>query len=76
MDGVNRALAEKKTKLKEDLYLAVNFPWQKLSEYYAEVTPMTVILLISAHILELLLKLWSFRKWNKGMDIYPEGEAS
>ena len=26
MDGVNRALAEKKTKLKEDLYLAVNFP--------------------------------------------------
>jgi len=52
MDGVLRALAKKKTQWKEDLYFAVKFARQKLSKYYAEVTPMTGMLLISAHILD------------------------
>jgi hypothetical protein len=76
MDGVMRALAKKKTQLKEDLFFAVKSPRHKLSKYYAEVTPTTGILLISAHILEPFRKLRSFRKWDKGMDINPEDEIS
>jgi len=49
---------------------------QKLSTYYAKVTPTTGMLLISAHILDLFQKLRSFRKWDKGMDINPEDETS
>jgi hypothetical protein len=52
MDGVMRALAKKKTPWKEDLFFAVKLAGQKLSKYYAEVTPTTGILLISAHILD------------------------
>jgi len=52
MDGVLRALAKKKTQWKEDLYLAVKFARQKLSKYYAEVTPTTGMLLIPAHSLD------------------------
>jgi len=76
MDGVLRALAKKKTQSKEDFYVSVKFAQQKLSKYYAEVTPMTVILLISANILEPFRKLWLFGKWDKGMDINPEDETS
>jgi hypothetical protein len=57
MDGVMRALAKKKTQWKEDLYFAVKCAQQKLSKYYSEVTPMTGLLLISAHILDPFLKL-------------------
>jgi hypothetical protein len=49
---------------------------QKLSKYYAEVTPTTGMLLISAHILDPFRKLRLFRKWDKGMDINPEDETS
>jgi len=49
---------------------------QKLSKYYAEVTPTAGMLLISAHVLDPCRKLWSFRKWDKGMDINPEDETS
>jgi len=76
MDGVMRALAKKKTPWKEDLCFAVKLARQKLSKYYAEVTPTTGMLLISAHILDPLRKLRSFRKWDKGMDINPEDETS
>jgi len=76
MDGVMRALAKKKTQSKEDLFFAVKFARQKLSKYYAEVTPMTGLLLISAHILDPFRKLRSFRNWDKGMDINPEDEIS
>jgi len=73
---VMRALAKKKTEWKEDLFLVVKFAWLKLSKYYTEVTPMTGMLLISAHIPNPFWKLRSFRKWDKGMDINPEDETS
>jgi hypothetical protein len=76
MDGVMRALAKKKTQWKEDLFFAVKLARQKLSKYYAKVTPTTGMLLISAHILDPFRKLRSFRKWDKGMDINPEDETS
>jgi len=76
MDGMMWALAKEKTQWKEDLFFAVKLAWQKLSKYYAEVTPMTGMLLISAQILDPFRKLWSFRKWDKGIDIIPEDETS
>jgi hypothetical protein len=76
MDGVMQALAKKKTPWKEDLFFAVKLAWQKLSKYYAEVTPTTGMRLSSAHILDPFRKLRSFRKWDKGMDINPEDETS
>jgi len=71
MDGVMRALGKKKTQCKEDLYFAVKLGRLKLSIYYAEGTPMTGMLLISAHILDSFRKLRLFRKWDKGMAINP-----
>jgi len=65
MDGVMRALAKKKTAWKEDLFFAVKSGRQKLSKYYAEVTPATGMLLISPRVLDLFRKLRSFRKWDK-----------
>jgi len=76
MDGVMRALTKKKTPWKEDLFFAVKLAQQKLSKYYAEVTPTTAMLLISAHILDPFWKLQLFRKWDKGMDINPEDMTS
>jgi len=76
MDGVMQALAKKKTQWKEDLFFAVKVARQKLSKYYAEVTPTTGIFLISSHILDPFRTLRSFRKWDKGMDINPEDETS
>jgi len=76
MDGVMRALAKKKTQWKEDLFFAVKLAPQKLSKYYAEVTPTMGMLWISAHILEPFRKLRLFRKWDKGMDINPEDKTS
>jgi hypothetical protein len=52
MDGVNRAFAKKKTQWKEELFIAVKLARQKLSNYYAEITPTLGILLISSHILD------------------------
>jgi len=75
MDGVLRALAIKKTQCQEDLFFAVKLAPQKLSKYYAEVTPMTGMCLISAHILDPFRMLQSCRKWGKGMDINPEDET-
>jgi hypothetical protein len=76
MHGVMRALAKKKTQWKEDLFLAVKLPRLQVSKYYAEVTPMTGMLLISAHILDPFWKLQLFRKWGKRLDINPEDETS
>ena len=49
---------------------------QKVSKYYAEVTPTTCMIRMSGHILDPFPKLRSFRKWDKGMAINPEGKAS
>jgi len=44
--------------------------------YYAELNPTRGIHLISAHLLDPFRRLWSFRKWDKGMDMNPEEETS
>jgi len=75
MDGIMQPLAEKNTHWKENLFFAMKFARQKLSKYYTEVTPMTDMLPISAHILEPIWKLRSFRKWDKGMDITRDEET-
>ena len=61
MDGVMPALAKEKTPWKEDLFFAVKLAQQKLSKDYAEVTPTTGMLLISAHILDPFRKFQLFR---------------
>jgi len=76
MDSMMRALAKKKTPRKEDLIFSVKVARQKLSKYYAEVTPKTGMLLSPAHILGAFRKSQSFRKWDEGMDINPEDEKS
>jgi len=76
MDGMMRALAKKKTPLKEDFILAVKLARQQLSKYYAEVTATTGMVLSSGHIPNSFRKLRSFRKWDKGIDINPEDETS
>jgi len=76
MDGVMRALGKKKTTWKEDLFLAVKLARHKLSKYNSEVTPLTSLLLISAHILAHFRKLGSFRKWDKAMNINPGDKTS
>jgi hypothetical protein len=76
MDGVMQAFAKKKTQCKEDLLFAVKLARPNLSKYYAQVTPMMGMLLISALILDPFRKLWLFIKWDKGIDINPEDRAS
>ena len=60
IDGVWWALAEKQMQWKEDLFITMEIARQKLYKYYAEVTPTTGRLLISAHILNSFRKLLSF----------------
>jgi len=74
MDGIRRALANKKTQCREDILFAAKLARQKLSKYYADVTPMPGMFLISAHILNLFRKLRSFRKWVKRIGFNPEDE--
>jgi len=69
-------LPDKKTRWKEYLFICVKLVWQKLSKYYAEVTPTMGILGISTHILHCIWKLRSGSKWDKGMDINPEDQIS
>jgi len=76
MDGLMRAVAKKMTQWREDLCFVVKLARQKVSKYYAPVTPPTGMLVISAHILDPLRRLRSGRKWDKGMDSNPEDETS
>jgi len=57
MDGIMRGLAKKKIQWKEHLFFTMKLARQKLSKLYAEVTPTTGVLLISAHILDPFQKL-------------------
>jgi len=59
MDGVMRALAEKRTPWKEDLLFAVKLARQKLSKYHPAGTPSMGMLLISEHIVDHFRKLRS-----------------
>jgi hypothetical protein len=76
MDGVIRALAENKPWWKEDLFFTVKLAQQKLSKYYAAVTPTMGMLLISVHVVDLFRKLQSFRTFDMGMYINPENKIS
>ena len=76
MDSVMRALPKKKIQWKEEMFFTEKLARQRRSKYYAEVTPTTGMLLISAHILVAFQKLQSCRKWNEGMDINPQDETS
>ena len=76
IDGVMRALPKNKTQKKENLHLAVKFACQKVSKYYAQVTPSSGTLLNAAHILDTFQNLRLFRKWDKRTDIDPEDGTS
>jgi hypothetical protein len=76
MDGVMRALSKKTKQWKEDLLFALKGVEQKLCKYYSEVTPTTIMIVLSAHILDPFRKLRLFRKWDKGRDINPQDETS
>jgi len=76
MAGVMRAFAQKKPPWKEDFFYGVKLALQNRSKYYAEVTPMMGMLLISAHILDPFQMLQSCRKLDKEMDINPKVETS
>jgi hypothetical protein len=76
MNGVMRPLPKNKTEWKEDLFFAAKLARQKLSKYYAEVTPMTGLFRICAHLLDPFRKFQSFRKWDKAIHINPEDETS
>jgi len=54
----------------------VKLEQQKLSKYYAEVTPMTGMLAISTDILDPIQKLQSFGKWYKEININRKDETS
>jgi len=61
MDGIMRSLAKKQTQWMEDMFLEVKLARQKLSQYNADLTPSTGMLLIVPHILDSFRKLRSFR---------------
>jgi hypothetical protein len=59
MDGLMRSLAMKKIQSQEDVFCAMRFSRQKLSKYYIEVTAMTGLHPMWAHILD---RFW---KWDR-----------
>jgi hypothetical protein len=75
LDGVMRTLA-KKNEWKEDLFFTVKLARQKHSKYYSEVSPITVMGLISTQILDPCRTSRCLRKWDLGMDINPLHETS
>jgi len=76
MDGIMQALDQNKTQSKEDIYFSVKCAQLKLSKYHAEITPMTGMILITAHIIDPSGKLRSFRNWDEAMDISPQHVSS
>jgi len=76
MDGIMQALAKKKMQLKQCLYITVKVARQKVSKYYAEVTPMTGLHLIAAYTVHPFRNVWSSRNWDAAIDINPEDEPS
>ena len=75
MDSVMRALAKKKTSWKEELFFTVKLARQKLSRYNTEVTPTTVMLFISANILDPFWILRLLTKWDNGLHINPQDKT-
>ena len=75
MHGMMQDLSKNKTQWEEDLFFDVMLARQLLFKYFAEVTPITWMLHISAHILNPFQKLQSFRTWHKAQDIKLEDET-
>jgi len=75
MDGVMLALAKKKIEWKQDLYSAVKCVREIISQYDAEVTPTTGMVLVFARILNPFQMLPLFMRWGKGMDTNPEDQT-
>jgi hypothetical protein len=71
-EEVVRSFIMKKIPWKNDSYFVVKIAQQKLFKYYANVHATTDLVQNSAHMLKCILKLRSFRKWNKMMDINPK----
>jgi hypothetical protein len=61
MDGMMRALANKAKQSNDHIFFTVKLARQKVSKFYAEVTRLTGMLLISAHNLDPFRKLQLFR---------------
>jgi len=76
LDGVLWASANMMTQWKEELFFAVKFAPQKLSNYFVELTCLTGMVYISAHILNSFRKLWLYRKCDYRMDINLEDKIS
>jgi len=74
-DGVMASSPKKKTAWKEDFYFGMKFARLKLPKSYGQVTTITGMLEMSAHISEPVRKLRSLRKWDKGMDMDPEDKT-
>jgi hypothetical protein len=53
----------------------VKSAWQKLAKYYTEVTPTTGLRFIAAYNLDPFRKVHTFRKWDKGIAIYPKDKT-
>jgi len=60
----------------EDIYFTVKFARQKLPKYYAQVTPTTGMLLISAYSLDPFRMLRSLSKQDKGMHLDSQDKTS
>ena len=74
--GVMSALAMKKTPWTKDLFFAGKLARPKPSKYYAEVTAIPGMILISAHIVDPFRQWQLFRTWHTGIDINPDDETS
>lgn len=75
IDGIIRASARAKPQWREDLFFAVEFARQLLSQSPAEVTPIVGVLHTSALIFDLVPKLQLFTTCEKGMDINSHKNA-
>ena len=76
MDGVMQALANKKPECKEDMFCAVKLARPELPMYYDDLNPMTAVLVISAHIINVCRQSQSFRKRDMAIDGHPEDQTS
>jgi len=76
MYGSMQACKEKEAQWNDAVYFTLQFVRYYLSKYYADVTSTMGWLLISANIIDLFSQLRLFKKWDKGMFIDYEAEAS
>jgi len=71
-----QALPKKETQWKEDICFPVKWTWQKISQYYADMIPVSGMLLISAYIVGHFWMVRLFRKYDNRIDIQSGDETS